>query len=196
MTRRGEIRDKCKFDGCNSREHSREGYCSAHARKFRAGLPLSDVKPFHSYLPWLQDRINWDSDECLIWPFSRNKAGYGQVHFAGKQANAHRAMCILAHGAPPFDRAEAAHNCGHGHLGCVNPRHLEWKTASANNLDKLRHGTMRRGDNHPNMKLSYEDVQAIRILSKGIHRNLIARVYDVSPITVWGIVTNRLRVSA
>lgn len=50
-------------------------------------------------------------------------------------------MCELAHGPAPSGKHQAAHNCGKGHEGCVNPRHLEWKTNKENSIDKIRHGT-------------------------------------------------------
>ena len=64
-------------------------------------------------------------------------------------------MCELAHGeAPP--RYEAAHSCGRGHLGCVNPRHLRWATSKENKADMIVHGTRPA-------KLSAEQVRTIRL---------------------------------
>jgi hypothetical protein len=71
-------------------------------------------------------------------------------------------MCILAHGEPPFEGAQAAHSCGKGHEGCVNPQHLSWKTAKANTADKYDHGTILRGEANPLAKLTDEQVIAIR----------------------------------
>ncbi len=50
-------------------------------------------------------------------------------------------MCILAHGEPPTPKHQTAHSCGKGHEGCINPRHLSWKTNQENSLDKREHGT-------------------------------------------------------
>lgn len=92
-------------------------------------------------LPWLLERINWQGDECLIWPFNRNDRGYGQLKAYGKIRRAHRVMCVLAHGEPDDRKLQASHTCGNGHLGCVNPRHLRWSTNSENQLERWRvHG--------------------------------------------------------
>jgi hypothetical protein len=87
-------------------------------------------------LIWLKDRVGYDSDECLIWPFSVNYQGYGQVGYYGKVKKAHRIMCELAHGAPPTPKHVAAHSCHNGHGGCVHPKHLDWKTARQNVLER------------------------------------------------------------
>jgi len=50
-------------------------------------------------------------------------------------------MCELVKGPAPSDNHQAAHNCGNGSGGCVNPKHLEWKTNQQNQLDRRAHGT-------------------------------------------------------
>jgi hypothetical protein len=93
-------------------------------------------------LKWLQDRVEHDGGDCLLWPFSRDTwLGRGRVSVNRKCRWAHRVMCELAHGAPPTPAHHAAHTCGNGHGGCVNPKHLEWKTASENAQDRRTHGT-------------------------------------------------------
>lgn len=89
---------------------------------------------------WVAANVGYTGDDCLPWPFSRNNYGYGQMGHEGKQVKAHRLMCELAHGPAPADKPQTAHNCGNGHLGCVNPRHLEWKTNQENCQDKSMHG--------------------------------------------------------
>lgn len=92
-------------------------------------------------LVWLKERVSHDGDTCLIWPFSKNHQGYGQIGYFGKVKKAHHIMCLLIHGPAPSTRHEAAHNCGKGHLGCVHPKHVEWKTPAENRADTIRHGT-------------------------------------------------------
>lgn len=50
-------------------------------------------------------------------------------------------MCQKAHGDPPSPKHDAAHSCGRGHEGCVNPNHLSWKTKKQNQADRITHGT-------------------------------------------------------
>lgn len=94
---------------------------------------------------WMQAHVAYEGDECLTWPFSRDgRVGRGRIQHNGKQAWAHRFMCELAHGPAPTPKHQAGHNCGKGHEGCVNPRHLEWKTNAQNQLDRAAHGTVMR----------------------------------------------------
>ena len=90
---------------------------------------------------FLKAHVNYDGDECLLWPFSRNHQGYGQLGHEGKVLKAHRVMCKLVNGDPPSDEHDAAHSCGRGHDGCIHPKHLSWKTPRENRMDANTHGT-------------------------------------------------------
>lgn len=92
-------------------------------------------------IAWIRHHATYDADFCLVFPFYRNPNGYGQFGHLRKMRWAHREMCELVNGPPPGPEYEAAHNCGNGDGGCVNPRHLKWKTKSQNRLDALKHGT-------------------------------------------------------
>ena len=85
--------------------------------------------------------IGHQGDECVTWPLFRDKCGRGRVGHDGHHYWAHRLMCQIAHGDPPTPKHTAAHNCGKGHEGCVNPKHLEWKTQAENLADCAIHGT-------------------------------------------------------
>lgn len=93
---------------------------------------------------WLLTHVGHQGDECLIWPFARFHNGYGRFNHEGKPYRAHRHMCQLVHGDPPTTAHDAAHSCGKGGDGCVNPKHLSWKTRSENLMDRREHGTARR----------------------------------------------------
>jgi len=90
---------------------------------------------------FLFSMVDYRGDDCVRWPFGTDYNGAGQFGFKGKIYRAHRFMCELVHGKPPSRKHHAAHSCGKGHLGCVNPRHLSWKTQSENEMDKRLHGT-------------------------------------------------------
>jgi hypothetical protein len=88
-------------------------------------------------LQWLRDHVSHVGDACLIWPFGKRWNGYGQVGDGnGKVAYPHRIMCEMVHGAPPTAKHVAAHSCHNGHNGCVHPKHLDWKTARQNVLER------------------------------------------------------------
>lgn len=94
---------------------------------------------------WIVEHAAYGGDECLPWPFARDTQGYGMFGLNGKSWKAYRFMCILAHGEAPTKQHHASHSCGNGHLGCTNPRHLEWKTPSENQKDRARHGRRNNG---------------------------------------------------
>lgn len=111
---------------------------------------------------FLRAFVDHSGDACVSWPFATNAKGYGLAVISGKQRGAHVWMCILAHGEPPTPEHEAAHSCGNGHLGCVNPKHLRWATHTENMADKNLHGTSNHGERNGKTRLTADDVRAIR----------------------------------
>jgi len=134
-------------------------------------------------LQWIADNASHEGDECLVFPFSRDRKGYGVVWVKKadfrRRTGAHRLMCELAHGEPPSSRLEAAHSCGMGRNGCVNPRHLRWATRKENAQDAVAHGAVFNpygqpgtrkdgtraatiGESHGRARLTRSDVERIR----------------------------------
>lgn len=181
----------CKADGCDniSRTH---GYCPKHYQRLRT---YGDAMAHHpNYLHvrrWLDDHATHDGDDCLKWPFGVNDTGRGAAAINGKAMSAPRAMCLLAHGEPPTPQHEAAHSCGKGHEGCVNPRHLSWKTTSENRMDMAAHGTLPRGEAVNTAKLTKDQVREIRRIGSRMDRKDIAGMFGVAPCTIWEIQTRR-----
>ena len=131
--------DECSVEGCSEPIMTRGWCCTHYHRVIRHGTPAGSGRPIRgSVKQFILDNAGHTGDECLIWPFNRSsKHGYAVIrkeHFGSGMA--HRSMCIVAHGPPPTDKHEAAHSCGKGHKGCVNPRHLSWKTPTENNRDR------------------------------------------------------------
>lgn len=89
---------------------------------------------------WLQQHVNFNGEECLIWPLTKDGQGRGAVGVNGKLLRAHRVMCELVHGPAPTPEHHAAHSCGNGHLACVHPKHVSWKTKEENARDRVRDG--------------------------------------------------------
>lgn len=113
---------------------------------------------------WLVEHSTYQGDDCLKWPFFIDPLhGRGRVGYLGKIWWAHRLMCVIAHGEPPTPKHEAAHSCGNGNKGCINPRHLSWKTASENCLDRSRHGRGVTNDKgRYSCRLTQEQIEFIR----------------------------------
>jgi hypothetical protein len=130
---------------------------------------------------WLKERVGYQGDDCLLWPFAKNYNGYGNLKYAeGKWTYAHRLMCIYAHGEPPAPKSVAAHSCGNGGKGCVNPRHLSWKSNAANQKDRHAQGTFRANDRGRTGKLTPKQVLEIRALKGKINQRLIGKRFGVS----------------
>jgi hypothetical protein len=124
--------------------------------------------------------LPYQGDECLTWPYQRNNQGRGVLGINGRSQIVSRLVCIQRHGPPPSRKHQAAHDCGKGHLACVTPNHINWKTAKQNQADHIAHGTSNRGERHGLSKLSQDDVRAILGL-KGLKKQYeIAETYGVS----------------
>jgi hypothetical protein len=135
-------------------------------------------------LQWLKDHVSYRGDECLVWPFCRDRHGYGQVGINGKLHRAHRVMCELVNGPAPEPTMHAAHSCGNGHLGCINPLHLDWKTPSGNQLDRAAHGTKNDAWWSHRQKVTNAQKAEIVSLEGKYPQYVIAKMFDVSPHTV------------
>lgn len=142
-------------------------------------------------IKWLRDHADHHDPKCLIWPFYRMPTGYGSFGYLGKSYYAHRYMCELAHGEPTTPKHEAAHRCGNGHQGCVNPKHLAWKTKEENRRESTQHGKGGRNPYGNKGALKPADVARIWAL-KGTMRQIdIAAQYGVSWQVISGIYCGR-----
>lgn len=179
---------QCKVVGCERNahrdDHGKSGCCSLHYQRFRKHGDASMVKrPPSPAKDWLIAHVAHDGEDCLTWPFAIGLDGYGRVHnfSTGALTTASRQMCLLAHGEPPTKKHEAAHSCGMGHMGCVNPQHLYWATPTTNHADKVQHGTTNRGSRQGGAKLIESDVVLIRSLLGTQTQTAIAARFGVDP---------------
>lgn len=141
--------------------------------KYQAQYSEAEIERF------LQSALEYTGDECIVWPFVRMAtSGYGRFSKGGKSLYAHREVCRRAHGDEPFSRAHAAHSCGNGSGGCVNPQHLRWATAAQNAADKMIHGTTLSGERNHMAKLTAE--QVVSILQDARPTRAIAEAYGIS----------------
>jgi hypothetical protein len=136
---------------------------------------------------FLEAAAGYAGEACLPWPFARNSAGYGHVGRGGKHVLAHRLVCEGKWG-PPEPGAYAAHLCGNGHAGCVNPHHLAWKTPKGNQADMVRHGRSQRGPKHYAAILTEDAVRFIRANSGAMKVRVVAKQLGVSPAAVYSVI--------
>lgn len=138
-------------------------------------------------LQWLLDHMGHKGKDCLEWPYSNCREGYGRTKLADmKIQSSHRVMCRLVYGEPPKGKRVAAHSCGN--RNCVNPTHLRWATHQENSDDMLIHGTRHKGTQVTSAKLSENNVHDIRRrLQRGEHPKDIAKLYDVNKYTITSI---------
>jgi hypothetical protein len=205
------FQDWCDWTDRGRNKRAIQIYVQAMARNLRNGVSRSwpslaeppqriEMKPGQapaaagwnkgtgSAYKWLVDHMAYQHDYCLIWPFSLTR-GYGHLSYKGKRYAAHRLMCELVYGDPPVFGYQAAHSCGKGHKACVNPRHLSWKEAADNQLDKRVHGTAYRGGKK--WKLTPIEVLEIRGLKGTKTQDELAEIYGVGRQNIGAILTGR-----
>jgi hypothetical protein len=183
----------CSVEGCDITVLVARGLCRKHyLRWYRYGdssvvfrVRAEDGAPQEFIEMALKHQ---DKEACLHWPFFRNGGGYAQLATEGSQIVS-RYICERVHGPPPTPTHEACHNCGKGHLGCINPHHLRWDTRTGNQSDRVVHGTDTRGERNGEAKLTKLQASEIR-RSQGSQRD-VAKKYAVSQTTVWRIRNGR-----
>lgn len=141
---------------------------------------------------WLVEHSTFAGPECLTWPFSTHPTGYGTFGHNGGHFYAHRFMCELVHGPAPSPKHYASHNCGNGHLSCIHPGHLAWKTPYENAIDRLRHGNNHKAGRKRD-KLTAEQASEIFALKGVMTQYEMAALYKVSRETISSIHTGRGR---
>lgn len=176
----------CEVSGC-LRPHKGHGLCRVHLMRRRAGGDVKAEVPIRERAAseWLRAHVRHTGPECLVWPFTRTRQGYGNVSrtvVGGSRGNmgAARAMCMLAHGPPPTAGHVAAHSCGNGHGGCVHPEHLRWATVAENVADTLRHGTRRTLGLSGQRSLRPVQIKAVRLLAPHMTDAELSEVFGVT----------------
>lgn len=171
----------CSIADCGKSVEAR-GWCAAHYNRWiRHGDPLGGgISKGEAQRYYREVALTYDGDDCLIWPYDRSTAGYGRIHYRGKQKNVSRLVCEECNGPPPSARHMAAHSCGNGHLGCVAKKHLSWKEPAANSADMVAHGTRLVGERNAAAKLTADEVEKMRGLFGSMKQQEIAEMFGVS----------------
>jgi len=176
MVSRKLSKQTCKTEGCiRFAKYNWGGFCDKcrENQHFKAVRFLDKAKEF-------------DGDDCLEWPHSKDRAGYGAIgiEFEGKRyTRAPRLLCVMVNGAPESDKIDTAHSCGNP--GCVNPKHLRWATPKENMADKVIHGTN-------GQKLTNDDVRRIRAMRGRKSGKQIAKEMGVTEANISRIFSGKI----
>ena len=188
----------CKVDECGRKACSK-GYCRKHYARFvRHGDPLGGSTDRGARINWIFKNKDFAGDACIVWPFAIAESGYPAcVSWNGGQTGAHRVMCEMRNGKPSTSDHQAAHSCGKGKNGCINPNHLRWATAKENHADSIIHGThpglIAKGERHGNAKLDEQAVIDVRRrATAGESQASIARDLQMSSSLISRLVNRKI----
>jgi len=73
----------------------------------------------------------------------------------------------------------------------MNPKHLRWATVRENELDKIIHGTVRRGSDINTAKVTAEEVIQIREMAGSVKVRLISERFGISKVSVANIIARK-----
>lgn len=188
-------RPRCSIESCDNIV-SAQTFCSKHYTRLRRhGDPLAgrtfDGEPM-AFLESILD-AEW-SEDCIIWPFVRDRNGYGKLRYEDRCRSANQVILEKTVGPAPPDKPMALHACSKGHLGCCHPKHLIWGNQPQNMEHMVEAGTSCRGERQNHAKLTVRDVNRIRLLGNqgDILQRELAEMFGVSQGAISGIV-NRTR---
>lgn len=182
----------CSISGCDKLAKSK-GFCENHYRRFlRYGSPTGGARARGEVRKFFLDNVlTYKGDDCLIWPYAKGTTGYALMQLGGRCQTVSRVVCLEVNGPPPAPEYESAHSCGNGHLACVTPSHVAWKTPKDNCADRVTHGTMLRGERHGMAVLSTDDVIEIRTLAGSASCASIGKSFGVNSGTIHNIIKRR-----
>ena len=168
------MNELCSVSWCD-REVTAKGLCAGHYGRKAKGRNMD--APFRIWgrridrLRFLYGAFQHNSDECLIWPFSKTEAGYPIFDtikgWAGETAMAHRLVCEMRAGRRLRGRNDAnpevvMHTCDTP--SCINPAHLLVGTDADNLWDCREKDRHSRGERNGHSRITDEDVLTIRAL--------------------------------
>ena len=118
---------------------------------------------------FLERMMDLNTQDCIEWPFSKDKWGYGRCQRLGER-RAHRVSYKMVYGSIKSGMS-ICHKCDNP--SCVNPLHLFEGTHQDNMEDMKRKGRRactdgmkfcdNKGEKHGKAKLTSEHVKSIRL---------------------------------
>ena len=132
------------------------------------------------------DRIEVNPDtECWEWQAGKTGDGYGILTIGNYPYYTHRLSYIMFVGE--LDEDEQVNHTCHNRK-CVNPYHLYSGDQQDNIDDAVEIGTMTRGEEKGNSKLTKDDVAEIRRRAEDEQQKDLAEEFDVSKSHIHRIV--------
>lgn len=126
----------------------------------------------------LLSKKNIDVNGCWIWFGCVNENDYGVIRAKRKNYLAHRLSFEIFNNCNPEGKF-VCHSCDQPL--CINPNHLFLGTQTDNMLDAKQKKRMKSGEKHYISKLSYKEVEEIRVLlNNKFSQFRIAELYGVS----------------
>ncbi|HEU4341010.1 MAG TPA: HNH endonuclease [Candidatus Binatia bacterium] len=139
----------------------------------------------------------YNGSRCWEWTGGLIRGGYALINLSGKKCLVHRVSYELNFGDIP-DGLFVCHHCDNP--CCVNPNHFFLGTQQDNvdDRDNKKRLYWFRGEEHPNHKLSDEQIAEIRNLYRPLARGKysgrwLAKEYGISTSQVSNIVTYKQR---
>lgn len=168
----------CEISDCDLPAKAR-GLCAMHyTRLYRRGDPLSVSVARGGPKREIERLISLRTNECVEWPYAKNRKGYGVINIGGQTVLVSRRVLAIVTGDDGAGKV-AAHAPGICHNPkCVNPSHLRWATTRENAIDRHQDGSMLCGDRSPLARLTEDDRAAI--LRDARTQKEIAADYGVS----------------
>jgi hypothetical protein len=182
----------CTIEGCDLPTKAYDMCGKHYARWCRSGDASDEALLRKSAngaaKKFLENALEQQTDDCILWPYSKRNDGYAEINDNGKTNRVHKIVCEKIHGLKPVPKAESAHSCGIRH--CINYRHLSWKTRSENQMDRVLHGTSNRGERQWNNKLTESEALEIKKLPH-INSEEVGARYGVAARTIRDIWNNK-----
>lgn len=192
----------CRYCGSALRVYAsrvRDGkgqYCNRQCEQAYRSSAFAQQERFWSYV----DKKN--RDDCWLWHGSVLQTnGYGQFRVSPKDMTlAHRYAWVIVNGPIP-DSMLICHSCDiryalddRTYRRCVNPQHLFLGNNADNMADMVHKNRQRHGEQAPGVKLTKQDVLAIRGLYDKAQRNgmQLAEEYHVSTSLIYAILLRQV----